>query len=182
MTLQEKTIQDVYALTIKELQEENKKLWDSIDLLWQELSKTHYKMKDDNFLLNAELDRVRGELKSEKSFSSNLASDALSALSQFTCTPEKGYLAEPLVLPWDIERLGRERDHLKSENLTLSEAHEAAQHYKKEMDQLREKLEIAVEALDRISDPTPSIGRPSFADWELRQIAREALAKLRGEK
>jgi hypothetical protein len=48
--------------------------------------------------------------------------------------------------------------------------------------QLREKLEVAMATLDRIADPTPSVGRPSFSDWELRQIAQEALAKLRGEK
>ncbi len=47
---------------------------------------------------------------------------------------------------------------------------------------LREKLAVAKNTLDRISDPiTSSLGRPSFADWELRQMAREALAKIGGD-
>lgn len=44
------------------------------------------------------------------------------------------------------------------------------------------KLDAAMNILERISDPTPSIGRSSFSEWELRQIAREALAKILGEK
>lgn len=41
-------------------------------------------------------------------------------------------------------------------------------------------------ALDRIRDPEPSHGRPSFRDWELRMMARESLELgkeiLKGEK
>lgn len=44
------------------------------------------------------------------------------------------------------------------------------------------KLEALVdryqERLERIADPTPSMGRPSFTDYELRNMAREALEGL----
>lgn len=50
----------------------------------------------------------------------------------------------------------------------------------------QEKLKVAIEALENIADVTsafnPQIGRvSSYADWELRAIAREALKKLKGE-
>lgn len=43
----------------------------------------------------------------------------------------------------------------------------------------RERL---VDTLIRIADPEPSSGRPAFSIEDLRDIARQALAKLRGER
>lgn len=97
-----------------------------------------------------------------------------------------------------------EIDRLRAENLNLSEAHEAAQHYKREnelqflkmvnyrqeRDQLREELAVAIEALDHISNPEFKCHRCLSKDYpkdislprHYEDIALEALAKIRGEK
>ena len=68
-----------------------------------------------------EISALRYELDSERRFSANIAYDVLSALSQFVATPDKGYLKDPCLIPMDIERLGKERDQLKSENNNIKE-------------------------------------------------------------
>lgn len=46
-----------------------------------------------------------------------------------------------------------------------------------EMDNLKSLNATYRSTLERIADPTPSMGRPAFTDWELREMARQALAK-----
>lgn len=42
---------------------------------------------------------------------------------------------------------------------------------------LMARIEQLRHTLDRIQDITPSIGRTSFRDWELRDLAREVLRR-----
>lgn len=72
-----------------------------------------------------------------------------------------------------LETWSRECDETGADGAMLCSCTES------QLTTLKRQLEVAERTLDRIGDPEPSIGRPPFLAWELRDIARSALAQIK---